>query len=78
MKSLYDQTYKIGEDIKNLGYDYTDKILRRSLSRYIYTFPHLANFLDSLDVAVTHLYNSVKAVKNHYNFTVKKDETKTN
>ena len=75
---LYKDKYNIGSDIKNTGFDYTGQILRKSISNYLYQFEHIAEFLDSLESAVNILYDSVKIVKNHTNFTVDKDERNIN
>ena len=72
--SLYDFRKSIGMNQKNIGYKYEGKILKNSLSRYLYTFPKIADFLDSLEKPVFELFELVKVYKNRRNYAVAKDE----
>lgn len=72
--SLYEVKYKIGEDRKNRGFQYKGLILKKSLSRYLYTFDGITGFLETLETAVYELYELVKVFKNRSNYIVAKDE----
>jgi hypothetical protein len=39
--SLYKATYEDGWELKNLGYDYGDTLLKRSMSGYMFKNPNL-------------------------------------
>lgn len=60
--------------LRNLGFDYRGKILRRSLSSVIYMNENVAEFVERLEVIITNLVYSVKSIKKQVNFLVDKDE----
>ena len=77
--SLYKATYEEGWELKNLGYDYTDTLLRNSLSGYLFKNPTLRNFLDNyLNPIMTFYINRVKYLRIFFNFAVPKDYDKIN
>ena len=73
----YDKIYTIGQDIKNIGYDYSGNILRNSLSSYLYLDTRIAGFLGFLENAVTKLFNSTKRVHHYFNFTIDENKIET-
>ena len=45
--SLYRATYENGWDLKNTGYDYAPKLLKNSMSSYMFRNRHLSSFLNT-------------------------------
>jgi len=77
--SLYKATYEEGWELKNLGYDYTDTLLRNSLSGYLFKNPTLRNFLENyLNPIMIFYINRVKYLRIFFNFAVPKDYDKIN
>lgn len=76
--SLYDKSNTRKTRIKNTGFDYRGKILRRSLSPYLYGESTRASILDEIDKILTFWVEKVKTVKTFYNYTVPKDYTDFN
>ncbi len=72
--SKYDITYTVGRDIKNMGYNYNGKILSNSLSKYLYLDDRMSGFLNTLESAITILFNSTKKVKHYFNYTIDQNE----
>ena len=77
-ESLYDIATTRNEKINNLGFDYKGKILRKTVSPYIFSDPDRAEILDQFESWIYFLVEKVKLVKTYYNFTVKKDYKKIN
>ena len=44
--SLYRATYEEGWVLKNTGYDYTNTLLNKTMSNYMFRNPHLKKFLE--------------------------------
>lgn len=59
--------------VRYKGYDYSDTLIKKSISKYLYTNPKLAAFLDHLNRIMVHMVDSVKYIRNYYNFAVPKD-----
>lgn len=78
MESLYKKTHSRLDNIKNTGYDYEGKILRKSLSSYIYLDDKRGNILDEMEKILFFLIEKVKTIKTFYNYTVDKDYRKLN
>ena len=72
-QSLYKITNTRKTKLKNAGYDYRGKILRRSLSSYLYEEEKRAEILNHVDSIFTFLVEKVKTIKTFYNYTVPKD-----
>lgn len=77
-ESLYDTATSRNERINNLGFNYKGKILRKTISPYLYSDPERAKILDRFDAWLFFLVEKVKSVKTFYNYTVPKDYTKIN
>jgi len=78
MNSIYDITNSRKEKINNLGFDYKGKILRKTVSPYIFSEPNRADLLSKFEDWLFFLVEKVKLIKTYYNYTVKKDYTKLN
>jgi hypothetical protein len=76
--SLYDITHSRKEKIENIGFNYKGKILRKSLSAYLFKDPTRAAILDQFETWVFFLVEKVKIIRTFYNYTVDKDYTKIN
>ena len=77
--SLYKTTYEEGWELKNLGYDYTDTLLRKNLSGYMFRNLNLRTFLENyLNPIMTFFVNRVKYLRIYYNYAVPKDYDKIN
>jgi hypothetical protein len=77
--SLYKATYEDGWELKNTGYDYTDTLLKRSMSGYMFKNPNLSTFLqDYLNPIMVFFLNRVKFIRIYYNYGVPKDYEKIN
>jgi hypothetical protein len=77
-KSLYDAANSRIEKINYLGYNYEGKILKRTLSNYLFRDPKRAEILQKLEEIVFFLVEKVKTIKTFYNFTVSKNYRKIN
>lgn len=73
-----EQLRYIGWDVKYQGYDYSKTLIRNSLSKYLYANPKLAVFLDHLNDLMLNLVESVKYIRNYYNYAVPKNYRKIN
>jgi len=77
--SLYKATYEEGWELKNLGYDYSNTLLRKTLSGYLFKNPKLRTFLENyLNPIMTFYINRVKYLRIYFNFAVPKDYDKIN
>lgn len=75
--SPYKVTYESGWELKNLGYDYTDTLMKNSLSGYMFRNERLSTFIQShLNPIMTFFVNKVKFLRIYYNFAVPKDYEK--
>lgn len=77
-ESLYDIATSRKEKINNLGFDYKGKILRKTISPYIYSDPERASILDQFENWLYFLVEKVKLIKTFYNYTVPKNYKKLN
>lgn len=68
-----DQTF-----VHYTGYDYSKTLIRKSVSPYLYNNKKLAGFLDTLNDIMVHMVNSVKYIRNYFNYAVPKDYQKIN
>jgi hypothetical protein len=77
--SLYRESYEYWDKLKNLGYNYGDNLMERSLSTYMLKNPNLAKFLTVyLQPILVKYINSVKYVRTYFNFAVRKGYDKIN
>lgn len=77
-ESLYDIANSRKEKINNLGFDYKGKILRKTVSSYLYMDPTRAAILDKFETWLYFLVEKVKVIKTYYNYTVPKNYKKIN
>lgn len=77
-ESLYDIANSRKEKINNLGFNYKGKILKKTLSSYIYMDPTRAGIMDQFENLFYFLVEKVKTIKTFYNYTVPKDYKKIN
>lgn len=77
--SVYKVTYENDWDLKNTGYDYSETLLKRSMSGYMFKNPNLSTFLQSyLNPIMVFFLNRVKFLRIYYNYGVPKDYEKIN
>lgn len=77
--SLYKATYENGWDIKNTGYDYSENLMSKMLSSYMFRNERLNEFITKhLSPIMTLFINKVKFLRIYYNFAVPKDYQKIN
>jgi hypothetical protein len=77
-ESLYDMATSRKDKINNLGFDYKGKILRKTLSSYLFADPTRAAILDEFEKWLYFLVEKVKLIKTYYNYTVPKNYRKIN
>jgi hypothetical protein len=72
--SPYEAAYNEGWDIKNTGYDYTNTLVNKVLSSYLFKNPTLSTFLTSyLNPILVSYINNVKYLRIFYNYAVPKN-----
>lgn len=77
--SRYKATYENGWDIKNVGYDYSETLIKKTLSNYLFKNPMLSEFLlNYLNPIMVFFLNRVKYIRVFYNYAVPKDYQKIN
>ena len=77
--SRYEVTYTEGWDLKNVGYNYDNVLLNRTLSNYMFRNPNLSKFLtDYLNPIMVFFVNKVKYLRIFYNYAVPKNYQKIN
>ena len=72
-KSLYKCTESYGEERKNLPFDYTETLLSKMLSPYIYRNNTASQFLEFVNDWIVTLLRGVGELKIFKNFTVERD-----
>lgn len=79
-KNLYDQSYEQGADLKNLGFDYheEDILLKKTMMPRLFENETVAGFLRYINNVMVNNIDSVKIIRNFFNYTVKKNDTKIN
>ena len=77
--SLYRTSYEYWDDLKNLGYNYGDNLLKRTMSPMMFKNPNLHKFLTIyLQPILVKYINWVKYVRTYFNFAVRKGYDKIN
>ncbi len=66
------------DDYKNLGFEYKNYILRKTLSSLFYLDEKRAGILDKIQEMIYELIESVKIIKKFRNYAVKKNSNKIN
>lgn len=78
-QSVRDNINDYDLDLKNLGYDYTETLLTKTMSPYMFKNPKIANFLNGyVRKILILLINNVKYLRIFYNYSVPKKYTKIN
>lgn len=71
--------YKISESrlnvLKNRGFNYEGKILKKSLSSYLYKDPKREEILNEFEKIVFFSVEKIKLIKAFFNYTADKDYT---
>jgi hypothetical protein len=77
---LYESSYTYGESRKNLGFDYRKKdiLLKKTMMPRMFLNDTVKNFLSYVNNVMVNNIDSVKVIRNFFNFTVKKDDIKIN
>lgn len=78
MNSLYKITESYGEDIKHTGFDYSNVLLKKVSSNYIFKNKNLNDFLVYINDILVEYIESVKKLRVFRNYTVDKDYRKIN
>ena len=72
-KKLYDETYKSPEN--DAGFDYKDNLMKKAISpRFFAGNPIAEGFLTFVNDMLYESIESVKLVRNFFNYTVEKDQ----
>jgi hypothetical protein len=79
-KNLYEKAYEQGSKRKNLGFDYhgEDAIVKRTMMPRLFQNATNAGFLRYINNVIVNNIDSVKIIRNFFNYTVKKNDTNIN
>ena len=72
-KSLYKIARTAGEERLNTGFDYTDSVMKKSVSPIILRNETMSIFITYLNDYVVNLINAIKKIKIRRNYIVSKD-----
>lgn len=75
-ESLYDAQYKIKDNRKNTGRDFTKDILFRNISTSLYRNAYMKDFITLLQNILVKYINAVTYLKIYKSFTVDKNYKK--
>lgn len=77
--SLYKATFEEGWELKNTGYDYSQNLMKITLSSYMFRNERLSTFIENhLGPIMVFFINRIKFLRIYYNFAVPKDYQKIN
>ena len=79
-KNLYQKSYEQGSKRKNLGFNYReeDVILKRTMMPRLFENETVAGFLRYINNVMVNNIDSVKIIRNFFNYTVDKNDTNIN
>jgi len=79
-KNLYENSLKFGENRKNLGFNYHEKdiLLKKTMMPRMFQNENVAGFLTRINNIMVNNIDSVKIIRNFFNYTVKKNDMNTN
>jgi len=79
-KNLYENAYEQGSKRKNKGFDYheEDVIVKRTMMPRLFQNATTAGFLRYINNVLVNNIDSVKIIRNFFNYTVKKNDTNIN
>jgi hypothetical protein len=72
-KSLYKVARTYGENRKNVGYDYTDTVLKKTMSNHMFRNQTLIDFLGFVNDIWVKMIDSIKSYKIFKTYSVDKD-----
>lgn len=72
-ESLYKIADTHGEERKNIGFDFSGQVMKRTLSDHLFRKETLSNYLMFIDDFFTNLINAVKRIRISNVFSVDKD-----
>jgi mevalonate pyrophosphate decarboxylase len=78
MKGLYSISETYGEELLNTGLDYSDVILKKTTSSYLFKNETVSGFIVYLNDIMFDLIENVKKIRVFVNFTVDKNYKKIN
>jgi hypothetical protein len=70
--NIFDVMYSVNDDVYS-GFDYKDKILTKTLSKVLFKDPVKSSILSYFEKGFFALVESTKQIKNHFNYTVPKN-----
>lgn len=77
--SLYKTAYEEDWELKNIGFNYEENLMIKSLSSYMFINERLATFIiEYLQPIMVLFINKIKFLRIYYNFAVPKDYQKIN
>jgi hypothetical protein len=74
--SIYDATDSAKDNRKNIGYDFSQDLMRKNLSPLLFKNEYLANFINLIQLPIIRFINTVTTLRVYKSYTVKKDYTK--
>lgn len=83
-KNLFKSRQKRNYDVRktavdsrlNLGNNFSENVLKNSMSNYVFRNKYMSDFITMLQLSLTDLINSVTYLKGYKSFTTKKDYKK--
>ena len=75
-ESLYDYQNQLADDRKNLGHDFRNSVLTKSLSNALLRNAYLSDFIILIQDVLVKYIDAVTHLKIYKNFTVPKNYTK--
>jgi hypothetical protein len=78
MRSKFEYLIESQDDYKNTGYEYKGNILKNSISSYIYFNEKLQPMFLKLEEMIGFMFEQAKYIKKHYNYTIRKNNSKFN
>jgi len=73
MRGLYDISERYGEELKNQGLNYSNVLMKKTSSSYLFKNNNLSIFIEYLNDIMFSLIENVKKIKVFVNFTVDKN-----
>ena len=69
-KSLYDITYTAGEENQTEYFDYTNNLLSKTMSNYMFRNSKTSGFLEKLQAILVFYINSIKLLRVFKNYKI--------
>ena len=74
--SIYDATDSAKDSRLNTGYDFSQDLMKKNLSRLLFKNEYLSNFINLIQLPIIRFINTVTTLRVYKSYTVKKDYTK--